>query len=436
MNLLKAIDIWTQHIQKTFKNNNNHVYGGHQLAGFKNGSKTSEAYHYLLDQNLVKDVKELAVENIDDVFYASLFALGSKPSALTDNIYAFIEQMCIREPDEVFLITKKANETQKKEIKRILAEASDEFIQSSINQNPTRTRSQTAAANNSNNNLEMSVLESFKKILDEKLNQFKIDIGLEEDETKKAYVDCDLEELKQIFKARTIRLLKHENDVKIIEKHKLNKTAPKALFIARFPRPFLPHNSDCVKNHDQMVKGMQVQFMDFNKTMLNQEIESITEDVEVIKSTILEKTNDEELTKSICASIYDSEMKNLKEDFDKSMQKAISVYNNKQDITNEQRIFKSNQKRKNNKNNNNISKSFSSNNSSIRSINNETNSKRNFSDSKRTAPNYHQHQQPQQQQQQQQQQQKQKQQQQQARPSQFPVVESIHTPHRQRQHQQ
>ena len=119
-----------------------------------------------------------------------------------------------------------------------------------------------------------------------------------------------------------------------------------------------------------MVKGMQVQFMDFNKTMLNQEIESITEDVEVIKSTILEKTNDEELTKSICASIYDSEMKNLKEDFDKSMQKAISVYNNKQDITNEQRIFKSNQKRKNNKNNNNISKSFSLNNSSIRSNNN------------------------------------------------------------------
>ena len=118
MNLLKAIDIWTQHIQKTFNNNNNHVYGGHQLAGFKNGSKTSEACLYILDQNLVKDVKELAVENIDDVFYASLFALGSKPSALTDNIHAFMEQMCIREKDEVYLITRKANDTQKKEIKR------------------------------------------------------------------------------------------------------------------------------------------------------------------------------------------------------------------------------------------------------------------------------------------------------------------------------
>jgi hypothetical protein len=45
---------------------------------------------------------------------------------------------------------------------------------------------------------------------------------------------------------------------------------------------------------------MQVKFIDLYLKMLDNEIEQINQDIEVIKNTITEKSNHEELTKEIC----------------------------------------------------------------------------------------------------------------------------------------
>ena len=96
------------------------------------------------------------------------------------------------------------------------------------------------------------------------------EFGLESNKTKNvSYDKCEFIELKNILKARNIKLLRHKNNISIADEHLDNKTAPKSIHIKHFPRSAFEHNATHVKAYDKILKALQVTLLKLNKETLS-----------------------------------------------------------------------------------------------------------------------------------------------------------------------
>ena len=97
--------------------------------------------------------------------------------------------------------------------------------------------------------------------LDEKLNILLNNNKKTEIEPLEKYsVDQLFSKLANLIEKQT----RHKNNESILNEHLKNKTAPKALFTNRFPRPLLSDNQKHVQGHDKLIQQMQVMFIQFN----------------------------------------------------------------------------------------------------------------------------------------------------------------------------
>jgi len=348
MNLMKAMDIWCQHITNTFNRNFNTTYNGHHIKGFRDGTNTHEAFTIIMKEIPLQNITEMTPENVNELFFAAISKLSTNSSETTENVYKYLENMI----SSGLIINKKFNDDEFSLILKFKEDASNlfeqEVIQNQINPNPSRTLRSSSSSGLFDGHLEQSIIDVVSRVLTSKFEEFENKILNERTMNKEeSYDNCDVDELKKIMRFRIIRLLRHKNDIKVLEKHLENKTAPKSCFMTRFPRPILPNNTEAVKEHDTLIRKMQIDIMNKDIKLLANEIITIEADIENVKNFIIKKVTDNNASVDIYNSIYKAATEETKDEFDKAMQKVIAIFNNKQDISNEERLAKSKLKKQN-----------------------------------------------------------------------------------------
>ena len=349
MNLITATDIWIQHINATSKRNNNTNYEQHQINGLKRGAKTKDAYA-TITQHL--GLTDLTSENVTDSLYDLITRLDS--TSLTTHIFEFI----VKAINNGSIFATSLTNEQVNTLKTTRDQAQDQYnqilIQDEIITDNSLTsqlvlqdlsRPLTRSSNSQSQSLELTLINAVNTALNIKFADLETklvtEFGLESNKTKNvSYDKCEFIELKNILKARNIKLLRHKNNISIADEHLNNKTAPKSIHIKHFPRSAFEHNATHVKAYDKILKALQVTLLKLNKETLSQEIIEIEQDIKTIKLFLKRKLeNDNDTFDSLVDTLYQEATNETKEDFIKSMQKVTAMKTNNTDVTNSERIL-------------------------------------------------------------------------------------------------
>ncbi len=126
---------------------------------------------------------------------------------------------------------------------------------------------------------------------------------------------------------KLIKLKNYENHISNFRSHLSNNTLPASLFHCRFPKPFLLHDDDLIKEHNQIIKETQTKFIDLNLKYLEKRIDEYKNDISTFKNTSLadHTFNDEHEVDAFVRSIQTEVEEKRKIAFARSHEKLMKL---------------------------------------------------------------------------------------------------------------
>lgn len=381
MDLNTSIDIFTSHILRIIQNNNNGIYSGTAINGFKTSKNTVKAYENILQHlnDQTNNQIDLNIDNIDQIL-VRLFSL-SDVNNLGDISYLYLKRII----DSKIIINKQATKDQLSILSEIKNKADtafqdleidEPFVQNNtqihdqqqnsdsnsqaliitdtqISTNTTNTSTTITSNNiipNSNQNLpnqanlnSLDNLDSFDvksillKLNDSILtiqqtmidNNTSMNVKFEDLYSKinlkdSYYQNVDysvlpLSKLNNLLSYRIKRILKHRHAISIQERHLKNNTRPRQIAHKLFT-PF-KKTTNFLNKMDCIIDEMQTKVIQLIIDDLTESINIVEKDIELIKQNMKKFIKDDKRVDELVCEIYEKETNKLKPIFNKSLNK-------------------------------------------------------------------------------------------------------------------
>jgi hypothetical protein len=345
MDLIKATDIWLNHILSKINSKQELKYDGSALNGFKTGSSTANAHSHIMELDFIKnEFAQMTSDNQNEILIKILNQI--LPEEVSESIYVYINDFMLKNN---LIITKTLLDSDATILSQLTASASARFnvIQIQPSQSSQNQLSQLIFQLNNTlfkpkeitlydlqqtflksiNGLELKLNEKIDKKVNDLNQEFNKQISALSTKSIESYETCSLEQLKELLDFRIDKLLRYQNSLSILKKHQEKKTVPSALFNSRFPKPHLAHNKKFIEGHDKIILEAQVKFLEFDIELHDEEIKLIESDINNIKKFINKFLQNDTQVSNIVVELTEKVSKKLKPDFDKSMQKCLNVKN-------------------------------------------------------------------------------------------------------------
>ena len=88
------------------------------------------------------------------------------------------------------------------------------------------------------------------------------------------------------------RIIRKENDIRIIQFHINNETVPKMLYPENWPTPLLPHDENYINEYNDCIFKYAIELCNMNIKALNKGIELLRSNINKYKSNITISIND------------------------------------------------------------------------------------------------------------------------------------------------
>ncbi len=345
MDLIKATDIWLNHILTKINSKQELKYDGSALNGFKTGSSTANAHTHIMELDFIKnDFVQMTTDNQNEILIKILNQI--LPEDVSESIYVYINDFMLKHK---LIITKPLLDSDATILSQLTASAIDRFNVTQIQPSQSSQNQLSQLIFQLNNSLfkpkeltlydlQQTFLKSINGLetklndkIDKKVNdlnqEFSKQISALSTKSMESYETCSLEQLKELLDFRIDKLLRYQNSLSILKKHQEKKTVPSALFNSRFPKPHLAHNKKFIEGHDKIILETQAKFLAFDIEMHDEEIKLIESDIDNIKTYINKFLQNDTQVSNMVVELTEKVSKKLKPDFDKSIQKCLNVKN-------------------------------------------------------------------------------------------------------------